>query len=87
MASIANRHKKGDSHGEQERVCAAASVGYGNGEGSSAQHGRSPFVWAGAKPAAIASATNDVDFRFLTQRRKDHLKGAEIFSSLFAPLR
>jgi hypothetical protein len=35
----------------------------------------------------IAPATNDVDFRFLTQRRKDHLKGAEIFSSLFAPLR
>ena len=64
-----------------------ASTANRHKEGGPAQHGRSLFVWAGAKPAAIASATNDVDFRFLTQRRKDHLKGAEIFSSLFAPLR
>ena len=52
MASTANRHKEDDSYGQKERVCAAARVGGGNGEGGSAQHGRSLFVWAGAEPSA-----------------------------------
>ena len=50
MASIANRHKEGDSYGHQKRVFAAARVGCGNGEVGPAQYGRSLFVWAGAKP-------------------------------------
>ena len=50
MASIANRHKEDDSYGHQKRVFTAASVGCGNGEGGTAQHGRSLFVVAGVKP-------------------------------------
>ena len=50
MASTANRHKEEDGYGQQERVYADARVGGGNGEGASAQYGRSPFVGAGAKP-------------------------------------
>ena len=50
MASTANRHKEDDSYGQKERVFAAARVGDCTVEGGSAQHGRSLFVWAGAKP-------------------------------------